>query len=181
MDLYFALTACKLSHSFLTLWVVERLLTFGERINNSIRSGSQNIKTIRGKTDVFCCIVFKDFHWPQSFLHSRFLCLRLPWRKYSDCRLYFISTAPLPFTDPCRIQCHSFLMSLLSLLISVSSSKMNDSRPCNKYNMHCMNISENKNGRLLLLIPFQMFRFRALSMSASFQTLGHSRNIFPSH
>lgn len=72
------------------------------------------------------------------------------------------------FSTPCRIQWHSFLMRLLSLLISVSSGKMNDSRPCNKYNMRCINFSENKNGRLPLLYPFQMFRFMAFSMSASF-------------
>lgn len=72
------------------------------------------------------------------------------------------------FSAPCRIQWHSFLMRLLSLLISVSSAKMNDSRPCNKYNMRCINFSENKNGRLPLLYPFQMFRFMAFSMSASF-------------
>lgn len=59
-------------------------------------------------------------------------------------------------------------MRLLSLLISVSSGKMNDSRPCNKYNMCCINFSENKNGRLPLLIPFQMFRFMAFSVNASF-------------
>lgn len=84
------------------------------------------------------------------------------------------------FSVPCRIQWHSFLMRLLSLLISVSSGKMNDSRPCNKYNMRCINFSENKNGRLPLLIPFQMFRFMAFSMSASFFKLC-VRNIFPSH
>lgn len=72
------------------------------------------------------------------------------------------------FSAPRRIQWHSFLMRLLSLLISASSGKMNDSQPCNKYNMRCINFSENKNGRLLLLIPFQMFRFMAFSMSESF-------------
>ena len=64
-------------------------------------------------------------------------------------------------------------MRLLSLLISVSSGKMNDSRPCNKYNMRCINFSENKNGRLPLLYPFQMFRFIAFSMSASFSNFVH--------
>lgn len=59
-------------------------------------------------------------------------------------------------------------MRLLSLLISVSSGKMNDSRIRNKYNMCCINFSENKNERLPLLYPFQMFRFMAFSASASF-------------
>lgn len=62
-------------------------------------------------------------------------------------------------------------MRLLSLLISVSSGKVNDSRPCNKYNMRRINFSENKNERLPLLYPFQMFRFMALSTSASFSKL----------
>lgn len=34
--------------------------------------------------------------------------------------------------------------------------------------MRRINFSENKNGRLPFLIPFQMFRFMPFSMSASF-------------
>lgn len=101
-----------------------------------------------------------------SFLHSQHFS-ELWLQMYCE-SLCFIIWFFLSFSAPCRIQWHSFLMRLLSLLISVSSGKMNDSRPCNKYNMRCINFSENKNGRLPLLIPFQMFRFMAFSMSASF-------------
>lgn len=108
--------------------------------------------------------VFLHLLWPHSFIHSISLSVGFPC--YS-CLCFIIRFIPV-FLAPCRIQWHSFLMRLLSLLISVSSGKMNDSRPCNKYNMCCINFSQNKNGRLLLLIPFQMFRFMAFSMSASF-------------
>lgn len=102
-----------------------------------------------------------------SFLHFA-LSFVLPCYRFSRASLCFIIRFIPVFSAPCRIQWHSFLMRMLSLLISVSSGKMNDSRPCNKYNMCCINFSENKNGRLPLLIPFQMFRFMAFSMSASF-------------
>lgn len=129
------------------------------------------------------CSVFYDFFRPHSFIHSISLSFGFPCYRctvetgvlLSDFFFFF----PV-FPAPCRIQWHSFLMRLLSLLISVSSGKMNDSRPCNKYNMRCINFSENKNGRHPLLYPFQMFRFMAFSMSASFFKLC-SRNIFPSH
>lgn len=115
---------------------------------------------------------FAPFFCPHSFIHCIFLCLifpatdaqRKPW-------FYYLIPPPSIFSFPCRIQWHSFLMRLLSLLISVSSGKMNDSRPCNKYNMRRINFSENKNEMLPLLYPFQMFRFIAFSMSASFSKL----------
>lgn len=105
-----------------------------------------------------------------SFLHSlrfsepSFSCYRCTVKAFVLLSDFF----PPVFSAPCRIQWHSFLMRLLSLLISVSFSEMNDSRPCNKYNMRCINFSENKNERPPLLYPFQMFRFMAFPMSASF-------------
>lgn len=112
---------------------------------------------------------------PHSFIHSASpsfgFCTVTDalWKlMFSYYRIFFFFFFPLSFSAPCRILWHSFLMRLLSLLISVSSGKMNDSRPCNKYNMRRINFSENKNGRLPLLYPFQMFRFMAFSMSASF-------------
>lgn len=112
---------------------------------------------------------FYDFLCPHSFIHSISLSFAFffhvtdaPWKP-----VFYYLIFPV-YSAPCRIQWHSFLMSLLSLLISVGSGEMNDSRPCHKYNMRCINFSENKNGRLPLLIPFQMFRFMAFSRSASF-------------
>lgn len=118
-------------------------------------------------------MVFHDFFCPHSFIHSISLSFGSPcyrcmlWKPVFYYQIFFFSPS-MSFPAPCRIQWHSFLMRLLSLLISVSSGKMSDSWPCNKYNMRCINFSENKNGRLPLLIPFQMFRFMAFSMSASF-------------
>lgn len=116
------------------------------------------------------CSNFLTLFCPHSFIHG-----------ITVLKIRFIIRFFCPvFSSPCRIQWHSFLMRLLSLLISVSLGKMNDSQPCNKYNMRRINFSGNKNGRLQLLIPFQMFRFMALPMSASlFQLCG--TNILPSH
>lgn len=119
--------------------------------------------------------LFHDVFLP-SFLHSQRFSELWFLHRYKcavEARVFLLSDFlflffSLSFSAPCRIQWHSFLMRLLSLLISVSSGKMNDSRPCNKYNMRRINFSENKNGRLPLLYPFQMFRFMAFSMSASF-------------
>lgn len=71
-----------------------------------------------------------------------------------------------------RIQWHSFLMRLLSLFISVSPGKLIDSQPCNKYNMRCIYFLQNKNEKVPLLIPFQMFTFIAFSMGTYFSKLG---------
>lgn len=109
---------------------------------------------------LFFCIFF----CPHSFIQSIFFSML---KMHCGSCVLLLDFRPV-FSAPCRIQWHSFLMRLLSLLISVGSDKMNDSQPRNKYNMRRINFSGNKNGRLPLLIPFQMFRFMAFSMSASF-------------
>ena len=113
---------------------------------------------------ILCCTFWFSFALIPSF-RAFFFCSML--KMHCGSCVLLLDFCPV-FSAPCRIQWHSFLMRLLSLLISVSSDKMNDSQPRNKYNMRCINFSENKNGRLPLLIPFQMFRFMAFSMSASF-------------
>lgn len=147
-----------------------------------LNQGSTYLREIKSEVKVIklhFALFFKLSFCPHSFIHSVSLSFGFfPCYRHTVEACVLLSSNFFP-PAPCRIQWHSFLMRLLSLLISVSSGKMNDSRPCNKYNMRCINFSENKNGRLPLLYPFQMFRFMAFSMSASFSNF--AANIFPSH
>lgn len=102
-------------------------------------------------------LFFAGYLWffcPHSFIQHISLGLLLETHRENLHFIIWLFFPPPVFSAPCRIQWHSFLMRLLSLLISVGSGKMNDSRPCNKYNMRRINFSENKNERLPLLYPF---------------------------
>lgn len=144
---YFVLSFFVSYHSFSGFLIKNRLHSC------SVKMGGKGLNKVIKR---HCGGIFMSFL--PSFLHSLHFS-GPPFSPFQTHRenLHFIIWLFFPppvFSAPCRIQWHSFLMRLLSLLISVSSGKVNDSRPCNKYNMCRINFSENKNERLPLLYPF---------------------------